>query len=140
MNAPSLPIHSRCPAPEEEPRVPANDGGEPEDFVARVHSAITVSLAHSDGRVETTARLLGVSSRTLQRRLWECRTSYQREIDVVRHRLAELLLSAPGTTVAEVARALGYGKDGAFLRAYRRWTGTTPRAVRPAPLESAELA
>jgi AraC-like DNA-binding protein len=69
-----------------------------------------------------------MSGRQLQRVLQAEGTTYQALLDEARRDLALARLRLPGTTAAEVALLLGYSEAGAFTRAFRRWTGTTPGA------------
>ncbi len=71
------------------------------------------------------ARLLGMSQRTLHRRLLEEETSYREVIESVRHRMA-LELIRRKTTVKEVAYSLGYTDIANFRRAFKRWEGVAP--------------
>lgn len=72
------------------------------------------------------ARALGMSERTLRRRLSEGGRSYQEVVDTFRREEAERLLSARQMDMAEVAQVLGFADQSAFTRAFRRWTNTTP--------------
>jgi AraC-like DNA-binding protein len=72
---------------------------------------------------------LGLSLRTLQRRLAAEGTSLSAIVEEVRRARAERLLRA-GMPVAEVAVMLGYSGTTAFVRAFRRWLGTTPAVWR----------
>lgn len=87
--------------------------------------------------VDVAARL-GLSERTLRRRLAEADTGYQPLLDEVRESLArELLGSRAVLSVEDVAQRLGYAEASSFITAFRRWTGTTPAALgRPAPDDS----
>ncbi|WP_435768733.1 AraC family transcriptional regulator [Nocardioides sp. SYSU DS0651] len=76
------------------------------------------------------ATALGLSERSLRRRLGEARTSYRALLDDVRSTIAEDLLADPALPVEEVARRLGYAEATSFTVAHRRWTGRTPRAAR----------
>lgn len=73
---------------------------------------------------------LGLSARTLQRRLAAEGTSYRALLDEVRAQLAEELLASGGLTVGEVARRLGYVEVSSFSQAFRRWYGVSPRGFR----------
>lgn len=79
-----------------------------------------------------TARSLGLSPRTLQRRLARLGTSYEVQLDSWRHAQARLHLGGSSVPVASVSRALGYGHPAHFVRAFRRWEGRTPLAFRSA--------
>lgn len=72
------------------------------------------------------ARSLGLSPRTLRRRLAECGTSYQAVLDEVRAERAVVLLTGTGASVDQVATRLGFAEAASFIHAFRRWYGTTP--------------
>jgi AraC-like DNA-binding protein len=72
------------------------------------------------------ASALGLHERTLHRRLRTARTSFRRELDAVRQSLSLQLLAGTGMTVAQITESMGYASSSAFIRAFRRWTGTTP--------------
>ncbi|WP_115514853.1 MULTISPECIES: helix-turn-helix domain-containing protein [Xanthomonas] len=76
---------------------------------------------------------LGVSSRTLRRRLHEEGTTFQQTLDKVRAALAEHYLRKTMMSSAEIALLLGFEDTNAFVRAFRVWTGKTPQAVRRDP-------
>jgi AraC-like DNA-binding protein len=76
------------------------------------------------------ARPLGLSPRTLQRRLADLGTSYQALIDGVRASHARALLDSSTNTVLQISESLGFAEPVAFRRAFRRWTGVTPRDFR----------
>jgi AraC-like DNA-binding protein len=91
---------------------------------------VTVELLDSgETRLPVTAARLGMSTRTLQRELRQRGTSHKEILDDVRREAAQRLLERGGT-IAEVAARLGFSEPSAFFRAFRRWTGTTPRAAR----------
>ena len=76
--------------------------------------------------VEKIARSLGMSPRTLQRRLGELGTTYQKLLDEVRHRSARRLLANTDLAAGEVAFLLGFEEMNSFTRAFHVWEGTTP--------------
>jgi AraC-like DNA-binding protein len=76
------------------------------------------------------ARRLGMSGRTLQRRLVEEGTTYRAVIDEVRRGWAEQLLGEARASSGEVAALLGFADVPAFHRAFVRWTGMTPASFR----------
>ncbi len=76
------------------------------------------------------ARELGMSERTLRRRLADSGVSFQSLLDGQRKNRALELLSNPQTTVEQIAYAVGFTDAHNFRRAFRRWTGKTPGAVR----------
>jgi AraC-like DNA-binding protein len=73
---------------------------------------------------------LHMSARTLQRRLEQGGTSYQAVLDAARNQKAAGLLETTELSIAEIAKLLGYSTPRAFLRAFERWTGTTPTSFR----------
>jgi AraC-like DNA-binding protein len=76
------------------------------------------------------AKQLRMSPRTLQRRLAEEGTRFQTLVDAVREEQARLYVREPHRALDEVAWLLGYSEKSTFLRAFRRWTGTTPGQYR----------
>ena len=83
------------------------------------------------------ARLLGVSERTLNRRLADQGTSFQTLVNHSLRARALALLQDRELSVAEVAYTLGYGDAANFSRAFRRWFGQPPGSYR-ASLEGGE--
>jgi AraC-like DNA-binding protein len=86
----------------------------------------------SGGRLDlaSTARHLGLSARSLQRRLHDEATSFGVLLDTFRREASAHLLRDRGLAVEEVAFMLGYSEPSTFYRAFRRWTGLTPRRFR----------
>jgi AraC-like DNA-binding protein len=76
--------------------------------------------------LERAASEMGMSGRTLRRRLAEEGTSWQQELDVVRERLAREYFARGGDSVTEIALMLGFADSSAFAKAFRRWTGVSP--------------
>ncbi|KVR83408.1 AraC family transcriptional regulator [Burkholderia vietnamiensis] len=74
------------------------------------------------------ADALYVTERTLRRRLDKDGITFQSLLDDVRHQEAVRLLDEPTLSVAAIAERLGYSEPRSFRHAYRRWTGSTPRA------------
>lgn len=72
------------------------------------------------------ARLLGMSDRTLHRRLADEGQSFRRLNDQVKMRLAQRLLSESRMDLQQVAQCIGYADAASFCRAFQRWTGLTP--------------
>jgi AraC-like DNA-binding protein len=78
--------------------------------------------------MELVAAGLGLSTRTLRRRLAAEGASYQSVLDEVRQSLAERMLATGRLTVEDVAQRLGYAEASSFIHAFKRWRGTTPAA------------
>lgn len=97
-------------------------------LVARVEQLLAQRGARLDLR--TAASLLGVSTRTLHRRLGSQGTSFKSLLEESRKATALSLLGDHVLTVAEVAYALGYEDAANFGRAFRKWFGVSPGAHR----------
>ncbi len=91
-----------------------------------VRSTLGRRIAGERPAVEKVARELGMSPRTLQRRLEELGTSYQYLLDDVRRRSARRLLANTDLDASEVAFLLGFEELNSFTRAFHGWEGTTP--------------
>ncbi|MDF1630412.1 MAG: AraC family transcriptional regulator ligand-binding domain-containing protein [Alcanivoracaceae bacterium] len=76
------------------------------------------------------AATLGISERTLRRQLSVDQTSFRQLLDEVLAEKAKKLLGGGTLSVDAVARRLGYAEPASFIRAFQRWTGTTPAAYR----------
>ncbi|MEH6568572.1 MAG: helix-turn-helix domain-containing protein [Halioglobus sp.] len=76
--------------------------------------------------VDSLATALGLSSRTLQRRLDELGTSFSRVMDECRLEVAVEELSTGELSMEKISHKLGYNNPGDFTRAFKRWTGDTP--------------
>jgi AraC-like DNA-binding protein len=72
------------------------------------------------------ASALGMSERTLQRRLVAEGTSFQRLLDDTRRELAEQYLSQRDVSLADAAYLLGFGDQRSFFLASKRWFGSSP--------------
>ena len=72
------------------------------------------------------AAVLGVSDRTLVRKLASCGVSYQELFDGARYSASRSLIRETNLTLAEVAAALGYKEASSFTRAFQRWSGMSP--------------
>ena len=95
-------------------------------LVDDVREALTRRICGERPNVEKVARELGLSARTLQRRLEELDTTYQSLLDDVRHQSARRLLANTDLDASEVAFVLGFEELNSFTRAFRNWEGTTP--------------
>lgn len=78
------------------------------------------------------AHRLGISARTLQRRLHEEGTTFAKLVDEARHAMVVQMLAHRELAVGEVAFALGFSEPAAFHHAFKRWTGVTPAEFRRA--------
>lgn len=97
-----------------------------------VRGAVAQSLSDGVPRAAEVARRLGMSERTLQRRLNEDGLSFQQIAEAARRELAEGLLAQSDYSLAEVAFLTGFSEQSAFSRAFKRWSDQTPAAFREA--------
>ena len=100
-------------------------------FRARVERQIEPLLPTGDFGIESVARALGASRQTLYRRLKAEGVTFEKLLDELRRRLALKLVREDGVSVKEAAYRLGFSDPAAFSRAYKRWTGSSPRGSRP---------
>jgi len=91
-----------------------------------VRSVLGRRISGERPNVDKVAKDLGMSARTLQRRLEEAGTNYQSLLDDVRRQAARRLLASTAFDVGEVAFLLGFEELNSFTRAFRAWEGTTP--------------
>ncbi len=102
----------------------------PQSIRARVRHHLRGELRGGVPRAPATAAALGMSERTLTRRLTAEKSSYPELLDDVRCELALGWLRRPEVSLAEISFLLGFSEPSAFHRAFRRWTGRTPGDVR----------
>jgi AraC-like DNA-binding protein len=67
-----------------------------------------------------------MSSKTLERRLAERGATFSQLLDDVRSELVKCYLADTGFRLEQIAYLVGYSEPAALIRAFRRWTGTTP--------------
>jgi AraC-like DNA-binding protein len=97
-----------------------------ESFVERVRRAVQEKLTGRRPTIEDIADALHVSSRTLQRRLQEAGSNFQRVVEEARHQLARRYLNNSVLELNEAAYLLGYEDANSFVRAFRTWEGIPP--------------
>ena len=102
----------------------------PDDFSIRVREDVISHLADRGPSLADTARRLGLSPRSLQRRLEAFGTSFQDLCEEIRIALAKELLTQTTMPMSEVAIRLGFANQANLTRAIKRWFGASPRAVR----------
>ncbi|MDP2272486.1 MAG: AraC family transcriptional regulator ligand-binding domain-containing protein [Archangium sp.] len=106
--------------------------GDRDALYEQARGAVLSLLPKGDATLAKTAKRLHVTARTLQRRLTEEGVSFGGLLTEVRRTQAERLLARSDASLAEVAEQVGYADTGAFVRAFRTWTGTTPGKYREA--------
>lgn len=119
----------------------AGDSGAPEQaflddeaatwsFPVALRSAIRPYLAEGYPDLPLMAEVVGLSGRTLQRRLQLCGRTYSDLVREARFDLARELLDDPSARIIDVAMAAGYESPQHFSRAFRQMTGMSPTAYR----------
>jgi AraC-like DNA-binding protein len=119
------------------------DGGTPEDiyaflrstgpatdFPGRVRQIIEALFGERAPPLALVAAVIGMTTRTLQRRLAEGGATFTQLVEEARRSMALALLQAHGIKLVDVALDLGYSDNANFIRAFKRWTGSTPGAAR----------
>ena len=106
-------------------------------FSERVRRLVGEQLGGPTITPGSVARALAVSRRTLSRRLAGERTSFRGILNDLRREFACALLQDRSLSVGDIAFFLQYSEPAAFHRAFRRWTGQTPRDFRTALGEAA---
>ncbi|KAF1004525.1 MAG: HTH-type transcriptional regulator VirS [Luteibacter sp.] len=90
---------------------------------------VTIARQLSEGRRTSLAHVatrMGMSARTLQRRLIACGTSFQAQLDQVRRITASRLLVNTDLDPIAIAMLVGFVEPNSFARAFRAWERTTP--------------
>ncbi len=96
----------------------------------KVCSEISRALSEGVPAISDVASRLGMSARTLQRRLSDDGHVYQDLVELTRRRLAERLLRQTDYALAEIAFLTGYSEQSTFTRAFKRLSGQTPASYR----------
>jgi len=99
-------------------------------LATRVHKLIQKNMENGMPDLKRVAEWLSMSNRTVRRKLKEEGTSFQALKDLVRRDVAIDHLVQHALPVGTVAERLGYSEPGVFVRAFKKWTGTTPGTYR----------
>jgi len=98
----------------------------------RVEGLLMPVLHTGNASMDTVATKLGMSRQTLFRKLKAEGVTFEKVLDELRHRMAADYLGARKVSVNETAYLVGFSEPAAFSRAFKRWTGSSPRSVRAA--------
>jgi AraC-like DNA-binding protein len=101
----------------------------------KVESLLIPRLHAGEAAVELVAKKLGLSRQTLFRRLRSEGVTFEKVLNELRRGLAVDYVHNGRISVSEVARLLGYSEAAAFSRAFKRWTGVSPRVARESGLK-----
>jgi AraC-like DNA-binding protein len=96
------------------------------DLTSKVKQSIQKQLAEGITRQDMVAEDLGMTSRTLQRKLSQEGVSYQKLLDEVRQQMAEDYLQNTDMSIPDIALRLGYSETTSFHRKFKATTGKTP--------------
>ena len=103
-----------------------NDQG----FVYLVKTSMINLVKPEFPTIEQVAAHLNISARTLQRRLADENTTYKKLVDELRKEFALSYMKRKDLNISNIAYLLNYGDASAFNRAFKRWTGMSPRNFR----------
>lgn len=98
----------------------------------RVESLLMPILHTGAASIDLIAGKLGFSRQTLFRRLKAEGVTFEKVLDELRHEMALHYLNEKRASVNETAYRVGFSDPAAFSRAFKRWTGSSPRAIRAA--------
>lgn len=99
-------------------------------FIESLHMAVEKQLSTGKPELRKTAAMLTMSSRTLQRRLTEMKTTFNNEVHEVRSKLAAYYLKQSKIPVSQIAFMLGFKDSRSLSVAYQKWFGITPTEYR----------
>mgnify|MGYP006141124033 CR=1 FL=1 len=100
------------------------------EFMRRLKASLIGKLEFGRASLDEAATDLGLTPRTLQRKLVAEGTRFRAVLDEVRLARAEHYLRDPKLRLADVAFLLGYTEQSAFQYAFKQWTGQTPGQFR----------
>jgi AraC-like DNA-binding protein len=98
----------------------------PMNTTKSVRRLLRNSLLSGQFTISDIAEQLGLHERTMHRRLEKEGTTFRSELEGIRYEFARQLLSKRKTPISKIAITLGYAESSTFIRAFRRWSGTTP--------------
>lgn len=104
-----------------------------DDIVSRCKACLLQQLTSGLPSAQEVSAALGLSLRSLQRKLHDLGLSYQGVLDESRHELARRYLDDPARSVTEITFLLGFSEQSAFTRAFKRWSGMSPTTYRDLP-------
>lgn len=125
-----LPLPQLITPTESDTDKPAGLSPLPDSFSKGLRACMFPYLGDQKLNKKMLAEMTGLSPRTLQRRLAEQQTSYSRLLDETRLLKAAIMLGETDVPLLEISLMLDYENASSFTRAFRRWTGVSPREYR----------
>jgi len=113
-----------------EQRIQQLKGSQGSQFSDDIRRLLRLRLTNTRCSAEEIADLLAMHRRTLSRRLKGSGMGYRAITNEVRFEIARQLLEGTQVSLAQIAAVLGYSEASAFTRAFRRWSGKTPKSWR----------
>ncbi len=101
-----------------------------DSFLRALRQSIVCELPTGDMSIDSVAVDLGVSRRTLQRRLSDRETNFQQIVQDLRYQMALRFLADKSMGVTSIAFILGYGDSSSFSTAFKSWHGCSPSEYR----------
>jgi len=102
----------------------------------RVENLLVPVLHTGEATVEMIASKLGISRQTLFRKLKSEGVTFEQVLDELRHQMALYYLNGKKVSVNQTAYLLGFSEPAAFSRAFKRWTGSSPRTMQASKIEN----
>ena len=96
----------------------------------RVHSVLLESLPSGGASIDVVARQLGLSARSLQRKLKPEGVSFKEIVSETREKLARHYVTKTTLSYPEISFLIGFEEPSSFFRSFREWTGATPESLR----------
>jgi AraC-like DNA-binding protein len=103
---------------------------EEDDLLAKVRHLISISLSEGLPDLNQVASQLGMSGRTLQRKLRDENLAFADLVDEIRYGIAQDYISHSEFSLTDISMMLGYGELSSFSRAFKRWSGGSPESLR----------
>jgi AraC-like DNA-binding protein len=98
--------------------------------IRSVESLLIPILHTGDASMDRIASKLALSRQTIFRKLKAEDTTFQKVLDELRHKMALNYLGGKKVSVNQTAYLVGFSDPAAFSRAFKRWTGFSPRTMR----------
>lgn len=110
--------------------------GDMGSLIERTKDFIACVLSEGLPKMDEIARRLGMSVRSLHRRLAKDGMTFQNLTETTRRELAEGLLRDERSSLSEIAFLTGFSEQSSFNRAFKRWVGHTPATYRKEKLKT----